>query len=151
MKMEVVDTKVLAESVYRETLHLQRGDVLTHDVIIAGLGIQPHTAHWPEVMRRVRRDLRELRGIATWPAQGLGYRLLTEKEQIFELPVWRKKKQFSQGKKLRSELEAMPVDGLSDHERNALTRQQDQLKSAQKKIKREIQEASILYRARTDK
>lgn len=104
------------DTVYGLLTELGRGDVLAHDAIRAVLGVEPHEGRWDHVVGRARRRLLRENGIATWPEVTVGYRLLTVRETLTDLPARRVRKARSQVRRLRGEVCALPDGELSDHQ-----------------------------------
>jgi hypothetical protein len=98
---------------------LDRGDILSHEVIRDILGCEPHTPPWPHCMKVVRRRLQKERGIATLPDRTYGYKFLTQQETLTRLPQYRTKKAGRQFRWTRQSLESLPESGLSPRQRQA--------------------------------
>lgn len=104
------------EMVIRITEDLNRGQVLTHGEITQVLGVLPHEGDYDTVVTKVRAWLLEERRIATRADRTVGYKLLTEEEQIgcrFD----REKKVGRQKRMGLREVQSLPVEGLSLHQR----------------------------------
>lgn len=110
--------------VYALTDRLNRGDILPHMKITEVLGLQPHEGAWQHILNRVRARLQRERGIATWFEKGVGYRLLTVRETLVDLPRWRRRKARSQFRRLIRSQAALPDAELTVHERQI---RQDQI------------------------
>ena len=136
------------DRVYDLTLSLGRGDILEHSAISAVLGLQPHEGSWGHIVGRARRQIEDVRGIATWYEPRVGYKLLTETEQINGLPVWRTKRAFRQlGKGLRS-VAALPEAGLTLNQRKAKAVQVHLLTDRQRSMRRDLKEQKALLALR---
>jgi hypothetical protein len=135
------------DRVYDLTLSLGRGDILEHTEISAVLGLQPHEGSWGHIVGRVRRQIEDVRGIATWYEPRVGYKLLTETEQI-KVGEWRTRKAFRQlGKGLRS-VAALPEGGLTLNQRKAKAVQVHLLTDRQRSMRRDLKEQKALLALR---
>ena len=88
---QVPEVQAAIDKIFALTANLDRGDTLTHDAIREVLHLEPHQGRWGHIMNQVRRRLEREHGIATWADYTVGYRLLTEVEQL-QVPTWRTKK-----------------------------------------------------------
>lgn len=123
-----------------------RGDVVTHEAIGAILGLGPHEGRWDHVVNRVRGRVQRERGIATWPEPTVGYRLLTVKEQVEDLPRWRLKRAARQARRAKRSIEALPDAGLSMHQRRVKEAQIEALKLATSEVRRQQRVMEVLVR-----
>jgi hypothetical protein len=94
----------------------RRGDIVEHSVIRDILQCEPHTGHWQQCMNRVRRWVEDELSITVWPEVGVGYRLLTQAEQL-QVPVIRTRRALRQVARGERSLEALPEKGLTAHQR----------------------------------
>lgn len=129
------------DAVYKLTVDLNRGDVLTHQAIRSVLNVEPHTGSWGHVMRKVRKRLQDERGIATWPETTVGYRLCTASEQL-ELPERRLRRAARQARRGRMSVEALPDRSLTLHQRRIKQFMTDRARESELRIKREARAMS---------
>jgi hypothetical protein len=132
---------------YEVAKSLHRGDILAHDMIEAVLKVKPHEGRWDHVVNRVRRRLEKPpRGIATWPVNGVGYKLLTQDEQLKFLPKKRLLKMSRQERRARRSVEALDDKHLSSHQRRLKLAQLDHLKAAGRSVRSRIRAMAALGR-----
>jgi hypothetical protein len=127
---------------------LDRGDVLTHDAIQGALGVGPHEGSWDHVVGKLRARLRKERGIATWPEVGVGYRLCTKEEQLDMIPEERAKKARRQFRRAEADVRALPVKGLSQHQKRLRAEQLKCLKAAREESASQARRAKLFGRRR---
>lgn len=125
------------DAVHALTTSLGRGQVLTHEMIQQTINLYPHEGAWDHIVNKVRRMLQDERGIATWPVIGVGYRLLTQSEQLL-VPEWRMKRGLRQVRRGRKSLAALPETGLSVNQRRARVFMLDRLADTERSLRREI-------------
>ena len=125
----------MVDRLYRECSRLDRGDYLTHDIIRAIVGVEPHETPWPTVMKRLRRRLERERGIATWPEPTVGYKLLTCQEQIEMLPAKRAARADRQYRRAVRSVAACPINKLSLHQRRLQAAQLETMRRAAKEAR----------------
>lgn len=133
------------DAIYELMNSLDRGDVVTHEAIEGILGVRPHQGQWDHVVGKARRRLERERGIATWPEQGVGYKLLTRAEQL-ELPGWRLKRGIRQVRRGRHSLEALPEKGLTDHQRRFRQLTIERLSETERKSHQELRAQATLLK-----
>lgn len=103
----------------------KRGQLVLWAVIEHESMISRESQHWPQFWRRLQRDFRRETGIVMWAKRGTGVKLLTIDEQI----TWRSRKRHRKAARQLFkdivELEAMPVEQLTErqqHERSMRVR-----------------------------
>jgi hypothetical protein len=143
------DEKIAAmvDALYSVAADLNRGDILTHEMIRPILGCGPNEEHWQHCVDRVRARLERDREIATWPEKTVGYRFLTVDEQIADLPRWRMRKAARQGRRARRSAATISVKGLSHHQRIVLAHTLDMLQRSQAALRREMRDHGAAIRA----
>jgi hypothetical protein len=141
---EVIDRMV--ERLWERVGSLRRGDTLLHAVVEDVLGVPPHTGHWPQCMKRLRRRLEHELGIAMWPVVGIGYKLLTVGEQLNMLPRERLRRAARQERRARRSVEAIPADQLTPHQRRAQVAQCHALRAAATELRRQLRIQAVLSR-----
>lgn len=126
------------EMVIRITEDLNRGQVLTHGEISQILGVLPHEGDYDTVVGKVRSWLLEERCIATRADRTVGYKLLTEEEQI-GCRLDREKKVGRQKRMGLREVQSLPMVGLSLHQRQRrafeVTRGKEEVRRHQEQMK----------------
>lgn len=127
------------DAVYALTVHMGRGQILTHAEIGRVLGLNPHEGRWGHVMRKVRRRLEEERGISTWPETTVGYRLCTPAEQL-ELPGRRLRRAMRQAKRGRKSVEALPDKSLSLHQRRLKAFMIERSRETERSLRRDVRD-----------
>ena len=136
------------DRVYALFLDHDRGDVVTHRAIQAVLNVPIHSPRWAHVLRRVRARIQREREIATWPATTIGYRLLTTREQIQELPIWRLKKAARQSRRAARSVAAIKDASLTAHQKRVRDAQLEALKRATAQARKEADLMKSLLAAR---
>ena len=125
-----------------------RGEVVPHDEIEAILGITRHTGRWKTILDRVRARLQREDGIATWPEVGVGYKLLTVREQIEELPGWRLARAARQSRRGLRSVAAIPNTDLTQHQRRVRQAHVDAMRRATAAVARHRREMDVLTKPR---
>ena len=138
----------LIEAVYDLTVNLDRGDILTHEAIMAIVGLQPHEGSWGYIVKRARRRLEDVRGISTWEERTVGYRLLTVREQLQDLPRWRGRRMRRQNAMRLRAVMAIPEARLTLNQRKAKAVQIHIIKDSQRTLRREAKESEVLLAVR---
>lgn len=96
---------------------LNRGDVLAHETIEKLTQCVRYSLWWGTIIRKFRNRLRQARGIACRPVVNVGYKLLTEDEQLSRCPQDRQKRAIRQLSRGIQEITAMNSDDLTFHQR----------------------------------
>jgi hypothetical protein len=99
----------LVDAVYKLMEKHDRGDTVPYESITAIIGDRPNEGRFPHIMTRVRKRMLANRGIDVWVTPeniNVGYRLLTEYEQSFEMPKWRAKKRYRQTRRAMKGVQA---------------------------------------------
>jgi hypothetical protein len=138
--------EAMTEALYGLTANLNRGDILTHEMIRPVLGCEPNEYPWQLCVDKVRARLEKEREIATWPEKTVGYRLLTVDEQIADLPRWRTRRAIRQQRKARRSAATLSVKGLSHHQRLVLAHTLEMLNRSQASLRREMKDHATATR-----
>lgn len=112
---EVVNA--IVAKVVKRASKLSRGDILHYETIEECAGFKRYECQWTNIVRKIRNEIRKTRGIAMRPVVNIGYKLLTEDEQLTICPrdrCKRAKRQLSRGV---AEVSALNEDSLSQHQR----------------------------------
>ncbi len=137
---------LMVEELHAVCAPLNRGDILTHGMIRPILGCEPHEDHWQHCVRLVLRRLEEERGIAYWPERTVGYRLLTEQEQLGFL-VWKRlRKGNRQTRKLRRSVAALSANSLTLHQKQIQLFTLDMLKRKEAEAREELRDHQVAIR-----
>jgi hypothetical protein len=142
VKAEITE---LVDTLYAVTENLDRGEILTHDVIAEVLGLMPHEGSWGHVVGKVRRRLRRERGIATWFVRGIGYKLLTKHEQCLA-PLWHERKAIRSKRRGIVDLSCLSEEGLTLHQRRFRSVTLEQLIESERAACRELNAQEKLLR-----
>lgn len=137
----------LIGEVYALTVDLKRGEILTHEAIKAVLRVAPHEGSWDHVVNTVRRRLERERGIATWHEVLVGYKLLTDVEQI-QVGSWRTRKALRQIRRGMRSVDALPEAGLTLNKRKAKAVAYHSLRDQAREIRRSIKQQDALFALR---
>ena len=127
------------DAIYAIAQTLERGQILTHEAIRSVLGTEPHVGSWDHIVNRVRKRIQDERGIATWPENTVGYKLLTTVEQL-DVPVLRLKRAARQARRGRKSVEALPEKSLTMHQRRVRLFMVERAKVGESAIRREIRD-----------
>ena len=140
------------------TGHLQRGDILAWETVLQITG-QPETDQRTRyVVWKWRRHLQNNRRIETWPENGIGFRLLTDHEQVTLIPRKRAKRAYRQHGKILRAMRNTDMTKLSEADRKIASAVIEHSRQARreallirKKIPGEVKtdRAILIERART--
>lgn len=101
----------------------KRGDTATWAELERAAGFTRESPHWTAYDRRFRRDFLNESGIKLFAVNGVGLKLMTHEEQLFDKSrQQRANRQLWRGNK---ELTALPSRELSDHQRQIKSRRLD--------------------------
>jgi hypothetical protein len=95
---------------------LNRGDILHHEVTQSILGVPPGDERWKYCIAKLKRRMEGDRGITIWSEYGVGYRLLTQDEQIKVGRIRRRRAKRDLIRGHRS-IGVLPIRGLTLHQR----------------------------------
>jgi hypothetical protein len=144
------ELRAMIDTLYDHAAELDRGDVLTHDVVRSILGVDRHQGHWQHCVNVVRKRLRDDRGIETWPTHNVGYRLLTVDETLRDFPRWRAARARRQERKARKGLAAIPTSSMTPHQQRVRLAQIDAIRASEKQMWHQARfHASIAKQAET--
>jgi hypothetical protein len=143
-KSETIRRK--SEKLWAVAARLDRGDVLTNEAIAGVVGVGPHEHPWPTVVAKVRRRLLRERGIACLPEYGVGLRLLTDAEQITDLPAYRHRKSRRQIRHIERALVALDGAALTPHLRRLRQAQLEAARTARRQASEALRVEAMLAR-----
>lgn len=123
------------EALIAATESKERGDILTHDEIKAVTGLDPYQVPLPQIMKKFRRHTEEERGIALWPEHTVGFKYLSKQEQLEMLPAQRLNRATRQVRRARKSVNAIPVVGLTAHQRRVRLFQSQALQAAEHEMR----------------
>jgi hypothetical protein len=113
---------------------LQPGDVITHEVCEEVLGCPRHVQYYDHCTNLFRRRLLRERGIGTWFERTVGYKLLTNEENLTFVQIERSRKAIRQHRRALETATFTRVAKTSVHLRR---RQQFVIDQAREKIEAE--------------
>ena len=119
---------------------LNRGDTLTHDMITRAIGLQPYEGRWVYLLKRAFDRIERNRGITMRAEIGVGYRLLTEQEQLTEEPQRRLRRANRQTRKGRLSVARLPTKGLSMHQRKIQAATIQRLKEDERQARKTLKD-----------
>lgn len=125
---------------------LKRGDIVPHTDLIEIVGAPPDDDYYRTFTMRVRRKFEEKTGIATWPIANAGFRLLTVREQLTDLPWRRARKAATQTRRALRSLDAMDPGELTLSQANLRSTQRRLMGDAHRRLMADVRATAIIYR-----
>ena len=113
---------------------MNRGDVILYTTVAKLTGINRQSPNWTQFIRRLRRELRQTRGVTLTFVTNVGYRLDPVKDQLHTRSIHRQRKALRQMDRDVKELDCLPNQELSDHERAVKCRKIDQGKTGKRAV-----------------
>jgi hypothetical protein len=143
---QVEEIRLGVDAVFELAAPLDRGDTLTHESIREVLGLEPHEGRWDRIVHRALGRLLRERGIACLAEITVGYRLLTQGEQLNESErrMRRANRQLRRG---RASVTLLPVKGLTVHQRRIRTSRIDLLKASEHQLNQSLRDHAEHLRA----
>jgi len=92
---------------------MERGQMLEHSVIEDALGFSREYSRYYDIVHRWQRHMEAEHGIATWHENGVGWSLMTKREQIEKYERKRSRKAARQLQKAKTALLALDDSELS--------------------------------------
>jgi len=86
----------LAQKLLAATMHVPRGEIVTHEMIEDATGIDRNHRSWKSVREKWELLMEEKRETCIWPVHGVGFKLLTEEESQYFIARKRARKRLSQ-------------------------------------------------------
>jgi hypothetical protein len=139
-KQKEVITKGV-NAVVRLIVERGRGHVVTWEEVESLSGFARYSQHWSALMLRLKRDLRKLYGMTVTAVTTIGLRIDTPAEQLHERSVRRLRKARRQVDMDVKELESLPGELLSDHQRVVKVRKIDVSKRTRREVTRTLRDA----------
>lgn len=127
----------MVEKLYAVTEKLDRGDILTREMIQEVACVEPNTAHWQHIVKQVRIRTRNIRNISMMAIRGVGFGLCTIEQQL-ELGPYRQRRASRQLGMGRKDYKALRREtNLSAHEKQVLAFRDDSLKLQRQRLERD--------------
>lgn len=124
---------------------LNRGDVLTHEAFVGVVGCERHEDHYQHCLKKLKIRLRKQRGIALLNERNVGYRLLTEEEQI-NVPLRQFRRAMRRVRDGQKDVACLQSnENLSLHQRMMLNHRMDQCKRMERDLRRQAQDREWMY------
>lgn len=136
------EISVAIEALWQLSLGLNRGDVLTHEAVESATGMnREHVSYW-HITKKFRKRLLKEREIACISVPGVGFRLLTHRDQVRDCGRNRHKRMFRQSQMGIREISAVDPSTLSLHDRKLRMAQLDRLFAERKSARKGMNEST---------
>lgn len=119
---------------------LNRGDTLTHEAITEAIGLKPYEGRWVYILKRAFDRIERDRGITLRAEIGVGYRLLTNQEQLTEEPQRRTRRANRQLRRGRLSVVRLPVHGLTVHQRRIQAANLERLRESERELRKSLKD-----------
>lgn len=126
---------------------IERGGYLLNAQVADVTGCEPHTGIWKQVIKKLRRQILDERGITLWPEKGVGLRFLTALETVQTVvPRARRRRALRQVRFGLESVNAVPSRELTAHQRRVRAMQVETLTKAKRDILDNMAQESVFLK-----